>query len=104
MPIKTRVPGVPAGRSTGFHTRPLGSAGIPTSKLPIGNLQGITVELVNDQIIQTVEETEDGLTVTNQRGETFTGKAVIGADGLKSNARKYFADDEPICSEYVAPA
>jgi 3-hydroxybenzoate 6-monooxygenase len=60
------------------------------------------VELVNDQIIQTVEETEDGLTVTNQRGETFTGKAVIGADGLKSNARKYFADDEPICSEYVA--
>jgi 3-hydroxybenzoate 6-monooxygenase len=60
------------------------------------------ISLVNDQIIETVEENESGVTVTNQRGEQFTGKAVIGADGLKSKARKYFADDEPICSEYVA--
>ncbi|QGQ44054.1 FAD-dependent monooxygenase [Metabacillus sediminilitoris] len=60
------------------------------------------ISLVNDQIIETVEENESGVTVTNQRGEQFTGKAVIGADGLKSKARKYFVDDEPICSEYVA--
>jgi 3-hydroxybenzoate 6-monooxygenase len=60
------------------------------------------ISLVNDQIIETVEENESGVTVTNQRGEQFTGKAVIGADGLKSKARKYFAEDEPICSEYVA--
>jgi salicylate hydroxylase len=60
------------------------------------------ISLVNDQIIETVEENESGITVTNQRGEQFTGKAVIGADGLKSKARKYFVDDEPICSEYVA--
>jgi salicylate hydroxylase len=60
------------------------------------------ISLVNDQIIETVEENESGVTVTNQRGEQFTGKAVIGADGLKSNTRKYFADDTPICSEYVA--
>lgn len=60
------------------------------------------IGLVNDQIIETVEENEEGVTVTNQRGEQFTGKAVIGADGLWSKTRKYFSDDKPICSHYVA--
>ncbi|WP_078412139.1 FAD-dependent monooxygenase [Priestia abyssalis] len=60
------------------------------------------ISLVNDQIIDTVEEDASGVTVTNQRGEQFTGKAVIGADGLWSKTRKYFADDEAICSHYVA--
>lgn len=60
------------------------------------------ITLMNDQIIQTAAETADGVIVTNQRGETFEGEALIGADGLKSNIRKLFTDDEPICSEYVA--
>jgi salicylate hydroxylase len=60
------------------------------------------ISLVNDQIIDTVEENAEGVTVTNQRGEQFNGKAVIGADGLWSKTRKYFADDEAICSHYVA--
>ncbi|HWO96213.1 MAG TPA: FAD-dependent monooxygenase [Bacillus sp. (in: firmicutes)] len=60
------------------------------------------ISLVNDQVIETVEEDASGVTVTNQRGEQFTGKAVIGADGLWSKTRKYFADDEAICSHYVA--
>ncbi|HZG74065.1 MAG TPA: FAD-dependent monooxygenase [Chondromyces sp.] len=60
------------------------------------------ISLVNDQVIETVEQDNEGVTVTNQRGEQFTGKAVIGADGLWSKTRKYFADDQPICSHYVA--
>ncbi|MEH7547859.1 FAD-dependent monooxygenase [Neobacillus vireti] len=60
------------------------------------------ISLINDQVIETVEETPAGVTVINQRGEQFTGKAVIGADGLWSKTRKYFSDDWPICSQYVA--
>ncbi|MEH7547638.1 FAD-dependent monooxygenase [Neobacillus vireti] len=60
------------------------------------------ISLVNGQIIETVEEDETGIILTNQEGEQFTGKAVIGADGLWSKTRKYFADDEAICSHYVA--
>ncbi|WP_342042094.1 FAD-dependent monooxygenase [Bacillus sp. OTU2372] len=60
------------------------------------------ISLINDQVIETVEETPAGVTVINQRGEQFTGKAVIGADGLWSKTRKYFSDDRPICSQYVA--
>ncbi|MCM3726652.1 FAD-dependent monooxygenase [Neobacillus cucumis] len=60
------------------------------------------ISLINDQVIETVEETPAGVTVTNQRGEQFTGKAVIGADGLWSKTRKYFSEDQPICSHYVA--
>jgi 2-polyprenyl-6-methoxyphenol hydroxylase-like FAD-dependent oxidoreductase len=60
------------------------------------------ISLVNGQIIETVEENEAGVIVTNKNGEQFTGKAVIGADGLWSKTRKYFSDDKPICSKYVA--
>jgi 3-hydroxybenzoate 6-monooxygenase len=60
------------------------------------------ISLVNDQIIENVEQNETSVTVTNQKNEKFTGKAVIGADGLWSKTRKYFADDEAICSHYVA--
>ncbi|MFB9760596.1 FAD-dependent monooxygenase [Ectobacillus funiculus] len=60
------------------------------------------ISLVNNQVIETVEEDTSGVTVTNQRGERFIGKAVIGADGLWSKTRKYFSDDEAICSHYVA--
>ncbi|MFP5114011.1 FAD-dependent monooxygenase [Bacillaceae bacterium C204] len=60
------------------------------------------ISLVNGQTIETVEENETGVIVTNQLGDEFTGKAVIGADGLWSKTRKYFSDDEAVCSHYVA--
>ncbi|OAH58537.1 MULTISPECIES: FAD-dependent monooxygenase [Bacillaceae] len=60
------------------------------------------ITLFNDQAVQSAVENESGILVTNQRGETFAAEALIGADGLKSNMRKLFSDDEPICSEYVA--
>ncbi|OLO27898.1 3-hydroxybenzoate 6-hydroxylase [Alkalihalophilus pseudofirmus] len=60
------------------------------------------INLVTDQHIDSVEETSEGVVVTNAKGEKLVGKALIGADGLKSKTRKLFIDDEPICSEYVA--
>lgn len=60
------------------------------------------IKLFNNQVIQTAEECESGVVVTNQSSETFTAQAIVGADGLKSNIRKLFSDDELICSEYVA--
>ncbi|MCQ6280503.1 FAD-dependent monooxygenase [Bacillus sp. EB600] len=60
------------------------------------------ITLLNNQEIVSVDETEAGVTVTNAKGEKFTAKAVIGADGLKSNIRKVFSDDQPVTSEYVA--
>lgn len=55
-----------------------------------------------DQHIVSAENTADGVVVKNSRGETFEAEALIGADGLKSNIRKKFSDDQPVCSEYVA--
>ncbi|WP_413376559.1 FAD-dependent monooxygenase [Alkalihalobacillus sp. 1P02AB] len=60
------------------------------------------IELVNDQVIENVTQDEASVTVTNRNGESFVGKAVIGADGLWSKTRKHFIQDEAICSEYVA--
>ncbi|WP_035426056.1 FAD-dependent monooxygenase [Halalkalibacterium ligniniphilum] len=60
------------------------------------------VTLVNDQVIESVEENEAGVIVKNTKGEAFVGSAVIGADGLWSKTRRYFSEDEPICSQYVA--
>jgi salicylate hydroxylase len=60
------------------------------------------ITLVNNQKILSVKETEDGVMVRNQNNEWIKGSAVIGADGLWSKMRKYFSNDEPICSEYVA--
>lgn len=61
-----------------------------------------TIQFYNNQTIEKAEQNGDTVTITNDRGETYTGKALIGADGLKSNIRKMFSDDEPINSEYVA--
>jgi 3-hydroxybenzoate 6-monooxygenase len=60
------------------------------------------ISLVIGQTIDTVEQNEEEVTVINKNGERHVGKAVIGADGLWSKARKYFSDDKPICSQYVA--
>lgn len=60
------------------------------------------IELITDQSIVTTEEVGETVTVTAANGDVHTGSAAIGADGLWSNARKLFSDDQPVCSEYVA--
>ena len=60
------------------------------------------INLYTDNEIISAEETAEGVVITNQRGEKIKGKAVIGADGIRSNIRKNFSDDEPVNSAYVA--
>ncbi|MBM7665375.1 salicylate hydroxylase [Solibacillus kalamii] len=65
-------------------------------------LKNNRISFKNDEQIQTVSQTPGQVTITNQRGESYTAEAAIGADGIKSNVRKLFSQDEMICSEYVA--
>ncbi|MER2191728.1 MAG: FAD-dependent monooxygenase [Solibacillus sp.] len=60
------------------------------------------ITFMNDQQIQTVAQADGTVTIANQRGEEYTASAIIGADGIKSNVRKLFSNDEMVCSEYVA--
>jgi len=60
------------------------------------------VELVTNQEIKTAADNGKSVEVFTAAGETHSGLAVIGADGIWSKTRKLFVDDQPICSEYVA--
>ena len=60
------------------------------------------IQFKTDTQIQSVTQSADQVSVTDQKGNTFTAEAIIGADGIKSNVRKLVAQDEMVCSEYVA--
>lgn len=60
------------------------------------------IDLNTNQQIKTVEQDESGVHVKNKDGETHTGQAIVGADGLWSETRKMVSKDMPICSGYVA--
>ncbi|MGE7764113.1 FAD-dependent monooxygenase [Peribacillus sp. NPDC096540] len=60
------------------------------------------IELVTNQTIIETVENEGQVIVTSANGDQHLGTAVIGADGLWSNARKLFVEDQPVCSQYVA--
>ena len=60
------------------------------------------IELYTNQTIEQTVENDGIVTVTSANGEQHIGKAVVGADGIWSNARKLFVDDEAVCSQYVA--
>ncbi len=60
------------------------------------------ISLHTNTHITGAEEVEGGAVLIDQNGEKIKGKAVIGCDGIKSNVRKLFSQDEMICSEYVA--
>jgi len=60
------------------------------------------VTIVPGQEIIGVVDNGDSVTVTTAAGEEHTGRALIGADGLRSQVRKYVIDDEsPLASKYV---
>jgi 3-hydroxybenzoate 6-monooxygenase len=60
------------------------------------------IELVTDQTIEEIAEENGEVTVKAANGDNHVGKAVVGADGIWSNTRKLFAEDQAICSQYVA--
>jgi 3-hydroxybenzoate 6-monooxygenase len=60
------------------------------------------ITLKTHQKIEKVEEVDGGVVVRNDNGETITGKAVVGADGIWSKTRPNVSQDEVVPSGYVA--
>lgn len=64
--------------------------------------QAAGVNLVNDKLAVTFENTADGARVEFEDGTSVEAPIVIAADGLYSKARKLVVDDQPVSSAYVA--
>lgn len=60
------------------------------------------IKLMTASEVETVEDLADGARVTLKNGNHYEAKAVIGADGIHSQARKLVSEDNPVCSQYVA--
>lgn len=60
------------------------------------------ISLENNRHVVDCQLADDGAAVTCEDGEIYRADLVIGADGLRSRLRRLFADDEPVCSGYVA--
>jgi 2-polyprenyl-6-methoxyphenol hydroxylase-like FAD-dependent oxidoreductase len=60
------------------------------------------VRLLTDASVAEVEDTGTSVAVACDDGREFTGDVAIGADGLRSRVRRYFTDDEPVNSGFVA--
>ncbi|MEW2386373.1 FAD-dependent monooxygenase [Micromonospora sp. NPDC047707] len=62
--------------------------------------QGVALE--TNRPVERAETSDDRATAYCSDGSVYEGCALIGADGLRSDVRRRFSDDEPICSGYVA--
>jgi 3-hydroxybenzoate 6-monooxygenase len=60
------------------------------------------ITLENNRTVTDVELGSEIVTVTCEDGAVYRAGVVVGADGLHSRLRRLFADDEPVCSGYVA--
>ncbi|MED4583246.1 FAD-dependent monooxygenase [Brevibacillus choshinensis] len=60
------------------------------------------ITLTTNKMVVAFEDLGAKAKVVCADGTTYIADALIGADGIKSKTRKLFADDELICSEYVA--
>jgi len=60
------------------------------------------VELVTDAHVSRVVDDGDVVHAECSDGRSFSARLVVGADGLRSSMREMFAEDEPLCSGYVA--
>jgi 3-hydroxybenzoate 6-monooxygenase len=62
-----------------------------------------TIELVADALVTSFEDRGDGVTVTTADGRSFSGPALVAADGIRSLFRhKLVGDGEPRASGYAA--
>lgn len=56
---------------------------------------------VNHKVLS-IDNLEDCVHVTCENGNTYSGRFLVGADGLWSTVRKLVMDDKPVVSQYVA--
>jgi salicylate hydroxylase len=62
--------------------------------------EGVLLE--NDRLVTSIESDADGATIDVESGQRYRARLVVGADGLHSTMRKYFVDEQPIYSGFVA--
>jgi 2-polyprenyl-6-methoxyphenol hydroxylase-like FAD-dependent oxidoreductase len=68
-------------------------------------LEGATetgkVEFFTNCRVESIEQSADSVTVTCGNGKTFTGQALIGADGVRSVVRAQYVNDPPRVTGHV---
>ncbi|MCL6593965.1 MAG: FAD-dependent oxidoreductase, partial [Alicyclobacillus sp.] len=60
------------------------------------------VEMLTHKRVLEVRETANAAVAVCEDGSEYSGRCVVGADGLWSKTRRLFSEDEPICARYVA--
>jgi salicylate hydroxylase len=61
------------------------------------------IKLATSQKVVTIDDTGSGVTVKTEAGETYTGAALVGCDGLWSTVReKIVGDGKPVVSGHIA--
>lgn len=59
------------------------------------------IEIITDCRIVNVEQEQDSVTITDQKGNRYTGQALIGADGVKSVVREKYVGDPALVTGHV---
>lgn len=59
------------------------------------------IEIITNCHIQSVEQDEHEVRITDQHGRTYTGQALIGADGVKSIVREKYVADPALVTGHV---
>lgn len=59
------------------------------------------LEIITNCQIQKVEQDENSVTIYDQNGKSYTGQALIGADGVKSVVRETYVGDPALVTGHV---
>lgn len=59
------------------------------------------IEIITDCCIVNVEQDENSVTIHDQKGNCYTGQALIGADGVKSIVREKYVGDPALVTGHV---
>lgn len=71
------------------------------SSLVEGAQENGEIEIITDCCIVDVDQDASGVTVTDHKGNVYTGQALIGADGVKSVVREKYVGDPALVTGHV---
>ncbi|SCC70717.1 3-hydroxybenzoate 6-monooxygenase [Acinetobacter albensis] len=71
------------------------------SSLVEGAQENGDIEIITNCRITEVAQDDNGVTVTDQNGQTYAGQALIGADGVKSIVREKYVGDLALVTGHV---